>query len=1273
MNPQTPIPIRRRWRVLYPLLSTFIGGLVLLALFWGLRNPLVHAAPSAAPYIDANYAHDWVNLREAGPNTAVTVTVAGKAVVTGTTDGNGEFSSDWGTWNPNRPDIAPGDVITTENVSGTLTINPVGVITGTADYDADTVTGAVNAAWFSPTLLTVSCAVWEAGAPAIDVPDVNPDGGSFFCDFAGTGWDLQPDQMLAIMYTEPDGDLIINVIEAPWVRVQAGHDWVGANYEVGHTFWITVTDSASAVKATAQIDSRAGGGWGGDGFETNPSNWTPRDLDITAGDWVYFQADDGYTNTVHVGDISGTIDINNDNISGPINASWFTETLNVECHPWGGWEAGWGNAHVVNSTAAPDGSSPYTCQWDPITEWDVEPGQDIAVFYTIPGSRDLVGNVFQEPAPHLGIDKGGEGEPGEGGNFVFTIQYINQGNAVAENVVITDTMLGGMTYISDTSGFPHTGSGSGPIIWNLGDVSPGRWVHFRMFVEITAAAGEQITNTAVIATSTPYDQGEPEEKYSEWSGQVQPNDTHLGIDKYPWTGDPAVGGEFVWTVNACNNGSTASSQVALTDTLPISTTLLGWQGQNPGWTETYQDNSTLALSYPSLPAGWCSEVYLRFQVDAAWPGMSISNTAVITAANDLESDDNMVTSWIDIGDPHTNLAIYQWWSWGQLVPGGEIHYSVQANNTGNTSVNNVLITNTLPANTSLLGVIAMDRSWDAIGPVTPTVETPDYVVWEIGTLDNGYAANYELQLLIDADAAPGTILTNTLEISPQPDEDDYDDNADSWTETVYDHGPNLRLRKFGQWNDWGENTRRASYWLNIENVGDAPVSPVVITDTYGSGGMYLDGGIDADYWDWWEWNDLGGYFTITLTVLNSGDSVGVNFGVITDTEPLPFGLIFTNTAEVITDPTDSNPDDNSDSAILTTGPDLYVNKEMTAGNLLPGELITFSLSFGNDRRGYEWWWGMQGDAWLTDTLPAELEFVSAERQSCGWCDAPPDAVNGREYAWNVGRLDAAVQDEIRLTARIVGPIADGDILTNTAEIASSQPASDTEPYYDDNSDSYTAAITLPRFEISKAYESSRVAGTTVTYTLTITNAGSLSGTAVAVSDTLPANITYAGGDGALTGGDVLWTFANIASGETAVSWFSGVLTCTAGATVLNDAYAVTDSGEGVASLPGNPVSFDILAPTLTAAFEQSAVAVKPGESVIFTSTSATNGTPIVSWAWDFGDGAVAAGATANHSYTTPGDFDVTLTVTDGCGYTDVITGTVTVTRYDLYLPVLLKP
>ena len=59
-----------------------------------------------------------------------------------------------------------------------------------------------------------------------------------------------------------------------------------------------------------------------------------------------------------------------------------------------------------------------------------------------------------------------------------------------------------------------------------------------------------------------------------------------------------------------------------------------------------------------------------------------------------------------------------------------------------------------------------------------------------------------------------------------------------------------------------------------------------------------------------------------------------------------------------------------------------------------------------------------------------------------------------------------------------------------------------------------------------------------------------------------------------------------------------------------------------------------------------------GRSLVFSAndSSDADGT-LVSYVWDFGDGNRGVGATASHTYASPGDYDVTLTVTDNGGAT----------------------
>ena len=73
--------------------------------------------------------------------------------------------------------------------------------------------------------------------------------------------------------------------------------------------------------------------------------------------------------------------------------------------------------------------------------------------------------------------------------------------------------------------------------------------------------------------------------------------------------------------------------------------------------------------------------------------------------------------------------------------------------------------------------------------------------------------------------------------------------------------------------------------------------------------------------------------------------------------------------------------------------------------------------------------------------------------------------------------------------------------------------------------------------------------------------------------------------------------------------------------------------------------------------------IAEGDSATFNASGSLdpNGT-VVSYAWDFGDGAIGSGVSATHTYAQDGTFTVRLTVTDNDGLTDTATFAITVTN-----------
>lgn len=70
-----------------------------------------------------------------------------------------------------------------------------------------------------------------------------------------------------------------------------------------------------------------------------------------------------------------------------------------------------------------------------------------------------------------------------------------------------------------------------------------------------------------------------------------------------------------------------------------------------------------------------------------------------------------------------------------------------------------------------------------------------------------------------------------------------------------------------------------------------------------------------------------------------------------------------------------------------------------------------------------------------------------------------------------------------------------------------------------------------------------------------------------------------------------------------------------------------------------------------AAFDWTPTHPASGTAIKFDASASTAGGKIVKWVWEFGDGAkdTASGQIASHTYATPGNYDVTLWVTDDAG------------------------
>jgi uncharacterized repeat protein (TIGR01451 family) len=375
-----------------------------------------------------------------------------------------------------------------------------------------------------------------------------------------------------------------------------------------------------------------------------------------------------------------------------------------------------------------------------------------------------------------------------------------------------------------------------------------------------------------------------------------------------------------------------------------------------------------------------------------------------------------------------------------LVPGGEAGYNLFVRNHGNMATTAVLH-DVLPAGTTFVSAWQWIPTGDV--PFPPDSVSGGVATWDLGLMEPGQWYNLNLRLAIDGDLAPGTDLTNCANLTIGGSDGWPYDNSDCVVDTVRDFGPNLRVVKEYQWNWEGQ----LQYNVNFLNVGTTTLYDVALTDTLPPGTSF-----NGNWWSWfWEgiaFAPAGDQLVWTIGRLEPGWSSCLSFQVDLDQALVgQQGLAFANLLEAPIDG-DVYAPDNTSQVTAYTGPDIYVTKRLKGGELRVGELVTFTIEFGN-KNAWPWASDPNYGSHITDTLPAGLTFVSA---TTPWNPNEmwdPERIEGNSVVWGWGPMSNNSFWQFDLVARVTGPVVPGQVIVNTVKAYGDGP-NDVEPDYKNN-------------------------------------------------------------------------------------------------------------------------------------------------------------------------------------------------------------------------------
>jgi uncharacterized repeat protein (TIGR01451 family) len=180
---------------------------------------------------------------------------------------------------------------------------------------------------------------------------------------------------------------------------------------------------------------------------------------------------------------------------------------------------------------------------------------------------------------------------------------------------------------------------------------------------------------------------------------------------------------------------------------------------------------------------------------------------------------------------------------------------------------------------------------------------------------------------------------------------------------------------------------------------------------------------------------------------------------------------------------------------------------------------------------------------VVDTLPAGVNFVSAT----GGVTPSNGAVT-----FSVGALAAGATTTLTL---VVQPTTTGTI-QDTATVSGDQP----DPNSSNNTSSATTTVSAPSADLSIAVGASQTAtvGQSLTYTLTVHNAGPNGVGQATVVDTLPSGVTFVSATGSITPSNGMLTFAAGALASGASTTLTIVVTPTAAGQITDSATVTGD-------------------------------------------------------------------------------------------------------------------
>ena len=368
-------------------------------------------------------------------------------------------------------------------------------------------------------------------------------------------------------------------------------------------------------------------------------------------------------------------------------------------------------------------------------------------------------------AADLAITKTDSADPVIAGeDLTYTLVVTNDGPSDATNVVVTDDVPAGTSFVSADGGGIEA---AGTVTWNLGTIADGASATVHVTVHVNEARTADLSNTAGVAS----DQGDPDPSDDEATEPTTVDEAaDLSITKDA-DATALVGADITYTIVVTNDGPSDATDVVVSDALPAGVTYGLATATQGSCAETA---GTVTCDLGSIADGASATITLI--VNATTAGV-MDNTASVSSDvpdPDPSDDDDSASTTVTAAPVVADLEVVKTASSDPVYVGDELTYTIVVTNLGPDAADDVTVTDPLDADVRFV-------SADHGG-----IETGGVVTWDLGQVADGEVVTLALVVEI---LAPHEDLSNTAtSASSTPDADPSNDAGtaivDAWSRSV---------------------------------------------------------------------------------------------------------------------------------------------------------------------------------------------------------------------------------------------------------------------------------------------------------------------------------------------------------------------------------------------------------------------------------------------------------------------------------------------------------